>query len=284
MGGVGPGGFVEAHRGQLQLLAEGQDRGRISGGDRADRDDLALGREVAAAVVGRGFGGRAGHGGDNRGVVLVGVVAVEVAAEARDTEGVGRAVLPDAVGQRAGAAAAVLGAPDVVLRQFLAVQAVADEVGRGVEDAVVAGGLDLGEEGPHHLGAGRVGQGEDAGLVLDVVGKGQGRLVALRDLLGDDREKNAGLLPGLGHAGGIGVPVRAPGDADPLAFLHIAVELRVALRAVPAEAGAQHCVGDAGIFDGCPGHDALVRGDVDKVTDFLHLGILSFCHAVRFQQ
>lgn len=186
VGGVGPGGGVQAHRGQLQLLAEGQDRRRVAGGDRADRDDLALGREVAAAVVGRGFGGRAGHAGDDRRVVFVDVVAVKAAAKARDAERVGTRILPDAVGQRAGAAAAVLGAPDVILRQVAPVQAVADEIGRGVEDAVVAGGLDFGEEGAHHLSAGGIGQGEDAGFVLDVIGQRQSRIVALGDFLRDD--------------------------------------------------------------------------------------------------
>ena len=186
-------------------------------------------------------------------IVLVYPVAIQAGAVAGHAQSVAAAVLPDAIRQGAGACAAILGNPDIVFGQRLVVQAVANKTAASIQDAVIPCGLNLRQKGLYKCRALRVGQAQDARLVLDIIRHRQAQVLAL-----NRGQAAAGFLPGFLRRGGVAVPVHAVLDAQPGTLSRVALKLGVFLAAVTAIPGAQHGVADALAMGCLPVKFALV--------------------------
>ena len=198
-------------------------------------------------------------------IVLVYPVAIQAGAVAGHAQSVAAAVLPDAIRQGAGACAAILGNPDIVFGQRLVVQAVANKIAASIQDAVIPCGLNLRQKGLYKCRALRVGQAQDARLILNVIRHRQAQVLAL-----NRGQATAGLLACLRRGGGVAVPVHAVLDAQPFALCTVALKLRVNLVLVPPVPRAQHRVRHARIFDRFPVDFSLVLTDVDRVVNYIH--------------
>ena len=186
-------------------------------------------------------------------IVLIDPVAVQAGAVAGHAQRVAAGILPDAIRQRAGACAAVLGYPDIIFCQLGIIQPVADKIAASIQDAVIPCGLNLRQKGLYKCRALGIGQAQDARLILNVIRHRQAQVLAL-----DRCQAAAGLLPGFRRGAGIAVPVHAVLDAQAGTLRCVALKLGVFLAAVTAIPGAQHSMANALAMGCLPVKFALV--------------------------